>query len=311
VLASSLPYARSSTTEAVGSLAGASLPNERVQSSSAGAIDGGSRVIEFDESLLLALEDQRRAGVASPKAERYLTLLGGRPGERILDAGCGGGWLSRAVAPRVAPGGQVVGVDMSSRAVDLATRLADGEAPGLLSYKHADLHALPFAPASFDAVACISVLGFCDDPGRALSELRRVLRPGGRLLAASSDEETRIYNGRDRELGRRIMRAIADRGRDPWLGRRLAHLLEAAGFRIVQEQVHAEVERHFQPGAAGYIMAHACRKYLLGSGGITSDEYDRWLADLRACEWDGAYCYSVTTYAYVAERQPEDGGEDA
>lgn len=259
-------------------------------------------MIEFDEAVLLALEDQRRAGAGSPKIARYLGLLGAQPGERVLDAGCGGGWLARAVASQVASGGSVVGVDASTAAVELAARLSEGEPRGQLTYERADLRALPLADASFDAVACISVLGFCDDPGRALSELRRVLRPGGRLLAASSDEDTRAYNGKDRELGRRVMRAVADRGRDPWLGRRLAHLLEAAGFQIVQEQVHTEVERHFQPGAAGYILAHAWREYLLGPGGIAADEYERWLADLRACEWEGAYSYSVTTFAYLAER---------
>jgi ubiquinone/menaquinone biosynthesis C-methylase UbiE len=270
----------------------------------------GSRMIEFDEALLLAVEEQRRAGAASPKIARYLGLLGAQPGERVLDAGCGGGWLARAVATHVAPDGSVVGVDVSSVAVDLAARLADGAASERLSFERADLHALPFPEVSFDAAACISVLGFCDDPLRALSELRRVLRPGGRLLTASSDEDTRIYNSHDRELGRRVMRAIADRGRDPWLGRRLAHLLEAVGFRIVQEQVHTDVERHFEPGTAGYILAHACREYVLSRGGISAEEYDRWLADLRACEWDGAYCYSVTTYVYVAERRPEDEDGD-
>ena len=222
-------------------------------------VSGGSRMIEFDESLLLALEDQRRAGAGSPKIARYLGLLGAQPGERILDAGCGGGWLARAVADQVAPDGKVVGIDIASTAVDLAIRLSEGIAPGRLTYERADLYALPFANRSFDAAACISVLAFCNDPARALAELRRVLRPNGKLLAASSDEDTRVYNGHDRELGRRIMRAVADRGADPWLGRRLAHLLEAAGFQIVQEQIHTEVERHFQPGAAGYIMAHSCR----------------------------------------------------
>jgi ubiquinone/menaquinone biosynthesis C-methylase UbiE len=267
-------------------------------------------MIELDEAHLLALEEQRRTG---PKASRYLTLLGAQPGERILDAGCGGGWLPRAVAPLVGPGGRVVGVDASAEAVELARRLARetarlaGEAsPGTVSFEQADLHALPFPEAGFDAAACISVLAFSDDPVRALSELRRVLRPGGRLLAASSDEDTRIFNGRDRDLGRRIMRAFADRVRDPWIGRRLAHLLEAAGFRIVRQEVSAEVERHFQPGAVGYSIAHTYREYLLGPGGITSDEYDRWLADLRSCEWDGAYTYTVTTFAYLAERRSED-----
>jgi ubiquinone/menaquinone biosynthesis C-methylase UbiE len=267
-------------------------------------------MIEFDEALLLALEDQRRAGAGSPKIERYVKLLGAQPGARILDAGCGSGWLSRALVSHVAPDGHIIGVDVSSSAIDLARKLSAEIQPECLTFERADLQGPAFPEASFDAIACISVLGFSDDPTQVLAQLRRVLRPGGRLLAANSDEDTRIYNSHDLELGRRVMRAIADRGRDPWLGRRLAHMLEAVGFSIVQEQVRTDVERHFEPGTAGYILAHACREYVLSRGDISAEEYDRWLADLRACEWDGAYCYSVTTYAYVAERQPE-GGEDA
>jgi hypothetical protein len=45
-----------------------------------------------------------------------------------------------------------------------------------------------------------------------------------------------------------------------------------------------------------------CGNYLLTRAGISATDYDRWLADLRACEWEGSYCYGVTTYAYLAER---------
>jgi SAM-dependent methyltransferase len=199
----------------------------------------------------------------------------------------------------------VSGVDLAPAALVLAARLSDGAAPGVLAFESADGHALPFDDGAFDAAACVGVLAFCDDPRRVLAELRRVLRPGGRLLAASSDEDTRVYNGHDRALGRRVLRALADRGRDPWLGRRLAHLLEGAGFRLREEAVGAEVERHFRPGTSGYILAHACRDYLLTRGGVAAADYARWLADLRACEWEGAYSYGVTTYAYLAERPPE------
>ena len=149
------------------------------------------------------------------------------------------------------------------------------------------------------------MLAFCDDPRRVLAELRRVLRPGGRLLAASADEDTRVYNGHDRALGRRVLRALADRGRDPWLGRRLAHLLEDAGFRLREEAILAELERHFRPGTSGYILAHACRDYLLTAAASRPRTTRAGWPTCAPASGKGAYSYGVTTYAYLAERPHE------
>jgi SAM-dependent methyltransferase len=172
----------------------------------------------------------------------------------------------------------------------------------VLTFAEADAHHLPFADASFDAAVCISVLGFCENPGRVLAEARRVLRPGGRFLVVNSDEDTRVYNGRDRELGRRMARAIADRALDPWLGRRIAPMLTAAGFHLEQETVLVDLERDFAPGASGYALAQFVRDHLLRTAGIPAADYDRWLADLTGCALDGSYCYSVVTYACLATR---------
>lgn len=254
-------------------------------------------MIEFDEAVLLAMEEQRQSASARDKCARYLAMLAPQPGEQVLDLGCGSGWFCRALAPLVAPGGQVIGVDLSPKAVNLSARLSGGTEPGGAMFELADGRCLPFADGSFDAAVCISVLGFCDEPEGVLAELRRVLCPGARLVAASSDEDTRLYNSHDRDLGRRVMRAIADRGRDPWAGRRLAFQLRSAGFQVAREEVLTEVEAHFSPGSSGYAVTHLLRDYLLAHGGIAAEEYDRWLADLRACEWEGSYGYGVTTYA--------------
>ena len=263
-------------------------------------------MIQFDEPLVEALEEQRATVSVRARGERYLALLDARPGERILDVGCGGGWLSRALEPRVAPGGQVVAVDRSRAAIDLAVRLSAAVPPGSLRFDCLDAQSLPFADGTFDAASCISVLAFCEEPERVLAELRRVLHYDGRLMVASSDEDTRLFNTHDIELGRRVQRAIANRGRHPWIGRRLAHLLVRAGFRLTREVVLSDVERHFRPGMAGFTLAHAFRPYLITDGGISAEDYDCWLADLRACEWEGAYCYSVTTFAYLATHERSD-----
>ena len=108
-------------------------------------------MLEFDASLIEALESSRAAASAELKAERYLAMLQAKPGERILDVGCGGGWLSRRLAPLVQPAGQVVAVDSSSEAIDLAVRRSAEFSCGALRSQRANATALPFASGEFDA----------------------------------------------------------------------------------------------------------------------------------------------------------------
>src|SRR5205823_2196120 len=96
-----------------------------------------------------------------------------RPGDRVLDACCGTGDL--AIASR-RMGGQVTGLDFSEPMLERARRKAPE-----LEWARGDLLELPFGAAAFDAATVGFGVRNVDDLQRALSELRRVLRPGGRL----------------------------------------------------------------------------------------------------------------------------------
>ena len=96
-----------------------------------------------------------------------------QPGDDVLDACCGTGDLAIAGARR---GGRVTGLDFSERMLERAARKAPA-----LEWVRGDVLATPFADGSFDAVTVGFGVRNVDDLGGALEELRRVLRPGGRL----------------------------------------------------------------------------------------------------------------------------------
>lgn len=101
-------------------------------------------------------------------------------GGSALDVATGTGDLAFALARVAGPQGRVVGVDFTEAMLDLARRKIDGAAPAP-EFRHADALNLPFPDASFDAVTIGFGLRNVTDVPRALSEMRRVLRPGGRM----------------------------------------------------------------------------------------------------------------------------------
>ena len=104
------------------------------------------------------------------------------PGDAALDVACGTGDLAFELASRVGPDGHVIGSDFSERMLDLAREKATGRPGAPVRFEWADALALPYDDAAFDAVTVgFGVRNFAD-LGLGISELTRVLRPGGRLV---------------------------------------------------------------------------------------------------------------------------------
>lgn len=121
-----------------------------------------------------------------PGARSLLQRADPRPGERVLDLACGTGTLARHVAPAVGPGGAVVAVDINPGMLSVArAKPAPGSGGGdrgaRIDWMLGSALALAFDDGSFDLVLCQQGLQFFPDRVGALREVRRVLRPGGRI----------------------------------------------------------------------------------------------------------------------------------
>jgi SAM-dependent methyltransferase len=116
-----------------------------------------------------------------PWARLLLDKLNPESGETVLDIACGPGTVTRLAAQRVGPKGRVIGCDLSPAMLELARskNSIDGGAP--VDYLECPADALGVADDSIDLVTCQQGLQFFPDRDAALAEMRRVLRPGGRL----------------------------------------------------------------------------------------------------------------------------------
>lgn len=148
----------------------------------------------------LALRFQRAVHAADPLAtEESLAALPGvrgvhlydslvawspvRPGERVLDLGCGSGGATRSAARATGPEGRVLGVDISPEALEVARERTPADLP--VRYRRGDARALSFLDdRSFDCVVASMLLDEIEDIAPVLKEMFRVLRPGGRLVAS-------------------------------------------------------------------------------------------------------------------------------
>jgi ubiquinone/menaquinone biosynthesis C-methylase UbiE len=253
----------------------------------------------------LAERLERRGRSADEVAARaaYLDLLGLRAGERVLDAGCGSGVVTRELARRVGPTGRVVGVDPGAGFLAVARELAARE--GLADrteFREGRVEALPFPDRSFDVVLAVTVLSHVPGGAEALPELIRVTRPGGRVGIFDIDTDGFVLAHPDRALTRRIIAAHSDHGVvDGWLGRRLPGLLEAAGLGAIEARAFTPLERD----PAGFYAGNAERaaETATRAGAITEAERQGWLDALHVEQAAGRFL-AGRTHLFVWGTRP-------
>jgi enediyne biosynthesis protein CalE5 len=119
-----------------------------------------------------------------PVIEQVIARAGLRPGEQALDIGAGTGSVALRAAALVAPGGRITGIDISSEMLALARRRADELGLDDISFREGRAEAIPADDDAFDVALASLSLMYVIDRGAAAREIARVIRPGGRLVAA-------------------------------------------------------------------------------------------------------------------------------
>ena len=147
-----------------------------------------------------------------PACEALVALTQDSPGE-VLEVGCGTGAFASRFAAAL-PEARFVAVDQSERFVELTARRG-------LDSRHADVQDLPFDDDSFDAVAAMWMLYHVTNLHRGLAEIRRVLRPGGRLVAVTNGD-THLVDLRSAAGGAPVLTHFSSENGEKALGQHFA-----------------------------------------------------------------------------------------
>jgi SAM-dependent methyltransferase len=121
--------------------------------------------------------------ILGPAARGLVEWSDLRAGKAVLDVGCGTGAATRFAAEKVAKSGRVAGVDVNAGMVDVAKSHPPVQGSTIEWFENS-AYQLPFAEGEFDIVLCAQTLQFLEDRPRALAEMYRVLKPGGRVAVS-------------------------------------------------------------------------------------------------------------------------------
>jgi ubiquinone/menaquinone biosynthesis C-methylase UbiE len=251
--------------------------------------------LEFDEAQSRAVEAMYATRDVERQRRATLAALEPRTGERMVDIGCGPGYLAAEMAELVGPEGFVQGVDPSPHMLAIAARRALPH----MELTEGDALSLPAGDTSFDAAVSTQVYEYVPDIAAALAEARRVLRPGGRLVVLDTDWDSIVWRSSDDERMARVLRAWEEHLAHPRLPRVLPELLRDGGFRLRRSEIVPVLNVGYERETYSANVLGMIAEFVSGRQGITAEEASAWADDLRSLE--SRYFFSLNRYLFVAQ----------
>jgi ubiquinone/menaquinone biosynthesis C-methylase UbiE len=209
-----------------------------------------------------------------------------KPGDIVLDLGCGPGLWTSALAEKVKPNGKVIGVDSTPELLNFAIKnLEKDPLKHLIEFKKSDFHEIPFRSDMFDFIFFGNCFAYVEDHFKVIEEMKRAAKPGGRVAAKDFDGGLFIVHPIDPCLTLRVLSASAQSLKekpiepkfDNFTGRIMHGLFVKAGFKDVTTTSYAiQKLSPLSPEVKHYIAGNAEWLVKTGSPYLSEEDAQQW-----------------------------------
>lgn len=231
--------------------------------------------------------------------QRRVTLetLSVEPGQHVLDVGCGSGFLTYELAKLVGDKGEVAAIDKSEAMIEATLERCAGMQQ--VSAQTADIGSLPFEENQFNAVTCTQVLLYVEDVNKAISELVRVTKTGGRVAILETDWRGAIMHSNHPEISDAIFAAWDKSVPSPNLPRRLSSLMREAGLEVTHSEAIPLLNTEFDPNNFSVSSLNWLSGNAYKQGSISKEQSAEWRDDLAELGDRGQYFFCVNRFLFV------------
>jgi ubiquinone/menaquinone biosynthesis C-methylase UbiE len=242
------------------------------------------------------LEERSQAPDMQAVNQKFCETVAVQPGERLLEVGSGSGRLCRMLAPRLHPGGQLIGIDISPEMTTEAQKyaLAEGIDNGI-TFETCPAESLPYPVASFDGALAARLLLHATDPEAVIREMKRVVKPGGRVVVMDWDFDTITVDHPNRELTRRLLHWRNDHhGGNNWSGRQLWRRMREADLQNLSVHPWVSVAQSEEDGLTQSLWRAA--QVACEAGAISPVEQENWVNELKNRLCAGTFFASIVYF---------------